>query len=53
MKEIGVLLYRDWLEFKKKYISYIFLWFSFPMILYLFAVIPINQSILKVNLNTD
>ena len=50
MSELIILLYRDWLEFKKKYISYIFLWFSFPMILYLFAVIPLNQNILKVNL---
>ena len=50
MKELRVLLYRDWLEFRKKYISYIFLWFSFPMILYLFTVIPLSQHILKVDL---
>ena len=50
MKELGVLLHRDWLEFRKKYISYIFIWFSFPMILYLFTVIPLNPHIDKVGL---
>ena len=50
MREIGVLLYRDWLEFKRKYISYILLWFSFPMILYLCIVVPFDSYIVKVNL---
>ena len=50
MKELVILLYRDWLEFKKKYIAYILLWFSFPMILYLFMVIPLDSHILKVDL---
>ena len=50
MRELLILLYRDWLEFKKKYISYILLWFSLPMITYLFMVIPLSFYILKVDL---
>ena len=50
MNELNVLLYRDWLEFKRKYIKYILLWFTFPMTLYLFMVIPLNSHILKVDL---
>ena len=50
MSELMILLYRDWLEFKKKYITYILLWFSLPMILYLFMVIPLNLHIAKVDL---
>ena len=50
MKELSTLLYRDWLEFRKKYISYILLWFSFPMILYLFIVIPFSSHISKATL---
>ena len=34
MKELKILLYRDWLEFKKKYLSYIFLWSLLPMMFY-------------------
>ena len=50
MKELKVLLYRDWLEFKKKYISYILLWFSLPMIFYLFLVFPLSKYFFKVDL---
>jgi len=50
MSELIILLYRDWLEFKKKYISYILLWFSFPMILYLLMVIPLSSKISVVGL---
>ena len=50
MSEIRVLLYRNWLEFKRKYISYILLWFSLPMIIYLFMVIPLSFQISKVDL---
>ena len=44
MKELTVLLYRDWLEFKRKYISYMLLWFSLPMIFYLFLTIPLSEA---------
>ena len=47
MNQILVLLYRDWLEFKKKYISYFLLWFSLPMIYYLFLVIPLSTYLDK------
>ena len=47
MKELSILLYRDWLEFKKKYISYFLLWFSMPMIYYLFLVIPLSEYLNK------
>ena len=42
MKGLYVLIYREWLEFKKKYIAYFLLWFLFPMILYLLVVIPLT-----------
>lgn len=43
MNELLTLLYRDFLEFKRKYISYILLWFLFPMLVYLLMLVPIFE----------
>ena len=50
MKDLSALLYRDWLEFKKKYISYILIWFTLPMLIYLFMIIPFSFHISTVEL---
>ena len=50
MSEIRTLLYRDWLEIKRKYLSYILLWFSLPMVIHLFMVIPLASQIFSVDL---
>ena len=47
MKDLQTLLYKDWLEFKKKYIQYSLIWFSLPMIYYLFLVIPLSSYLDK------
>ena len=41
VKEIKILLYRDLLEFKNKYLSFILIWFLLPMMLYLLLISPI------------
>ena len=48
MKELKILLYRDWLEFKKKYLSYIFLWSLLPMMFYLLLILPLSEYIEQV-----
>jgi len=50
VSEIRTLLYRDWLELKRKYLSYILLWFSLPMVIHLFMVIPLASQIFSVDL---
>ena len=48
MKELKILLYRNWLEFKKKYLSYIFLWSLLPMMFYLLLTLPLSEYIKQV-----
>ena len=50
MKGFQTLLYKDWLELKRKYIFYIFLWFALPMIFYLLLVFPLSKFFFKINL---
>ena len=45
-----ILIHRDYLEFKNKFISYLLLWFSIPMLLYLCLTVPLSSYIDQVNL---
>ena len=49
MKEIQILIYRDWLEFKKKYLSFILLWSLLPMLFYLLLTSPLSDFISRIS----
>ena len=46
MKEVKILLYRNLLEFKNKYLSYILLWFLLPMIFHLLLTSPLSNILI-------